>query len=76
MLAGLPKTRVCKPAILISCQLTKSDCVSWKLIILNGILCHERDLKITKRSLSANPANIFERFEARRQEDLNLRPLA
>ena len=29
-----------------------------------------------KRSLSANPANIFERFEARRQEDLNLRPLA
>ena len=27
----------------ISCQLTKSDCVSWKLIILNGILCHERD---------------------------------
>ena len=49
---------------------------SWKLIILNGILCHERDLKIKKRSLSANPANIFERFEARRQEDLNLRPLA
>ena len=28
-----------------------------------------------KRSLSANPAN-SERFEARRQEDLNLRPLA
>ena len=32
--------------------------------------------KQEKRSLSANPANIFERFEARRQEDLNLRPLA
>ena len=32
--------------------------------------------KLQKRSLSANPANIFERFEARRQEDLNLRPLA
>ena len=32
--------------------------------------------KEQKRSLSANPANIFERFEARRQEDLNLRPLA
>ena len=28
--------------------------------------------KQEKRSLSANPANIFERFEARRQEDLNL----
>ena len=32
--------------------------------------------KEQKRSLSANPANIFERFEARRQENLNLRPLA
>ena len=33
--------------------------------------------KQEKRSkMSANPANIFERFEARRQEDLNLRPLA
>ena len=32
--------------------------------------------KQKKRSLSANPANIFERFEARHQEDLNLRPLA
>ena len=32
--------------------------------------------KEQKRSLSANPANIFERFETRRQEDLNLRPLA
>ena len=31
--------------------------------------------KQEKRSLSANPAN-NERFEARRQEDLNLRPLA
>ena len=33
--------------------------------------------KQEKRSkMSANPANIFERFEARRQEYLNLRPLA
>ena len=31
--------------------------------------------KQEKRSLSANPANIFERFEARHQEDLNLWPL-
>ena len=32
--------------------------------------------KQQKRSLSANPANISERFKDRRQEDLNLRPLA
>ena len=75
MLAGLLKTHVCKPVILISCQLTKSDCLAGN-DHLNGILCHERDLKITKAFVSANPANIFERFEARRQEDLNLRPLA
>ena len=29
-------------------KITQNPNVSWKLIILNGILCHERDLKITK----------------------------
>ena len=44
----------------------------------NERFCYFLNTFVTQNSIQKDqfPANIFERFEARRQEDLNLRPLA